>query len=197
MDNKIKIFIAVIVVLIFGTLAMALTRSSGSFGGGGGKYDEFATCLKDKGVVFYGAFWCPHCAAQEKLLEASRSKLETLGLYKECSTPDAGSQTELCIAKKIRSYPTWSFPEALNITSTEAPHKCTDSPDESDRCKQAYNTDFASFIFPDFKNNIVASVADPVEKDGVWTFVPDSRITGEVELSTLSEQTGCVLPAEE
>ena len=26
-----------------------------------GKYDTFASCIKESGALFYGAFWCPHC----------------------------------------------------------------------------------------------------------------------------------------
>ena len=32
-----------------------------------GKYDAFAQCLKTQGVLFYGAFWCPHCQNQKAL----------------------------------------------------------------------------------------------------------------------------------
>jgi hypothetical protein len=70
-----------------------------------GKYDAFATCLKDKGATFYGAFWCPHCQDQKKLFGSSVHLLP----YVECSTPDASAQTQVCIDKKITSYPTWIF----------------------------------------------------------------------------------------
>ena len=26
-----------------------------------------AECLSEHGVIMYGAFWCPHCAAQKKV----------------------------------------------------------------------------------------------------------------------------------
>jgi thiol-disulfide isomerase/thioredoxin len=81
-----------------------------------GKLDTFAQCLSDKGVKFYGAFWCPHCQAQKALFGNSKDKLP----YVECSNPDAKSQTQICIDKKIESYPTWSFPMASTTsTSTE------------------------------------------------------------------------------
>ncbi len=69
----------------------------------------FASCLKDTGVKFYGAFWCPHCHEQEKALNLSRQELETIGLYIECSTPDGRSQTDICKENGIKSYPTWVF----------------------------------------------------------------------------------------
>ncbi len=68
------------------------------------KYDEFAQCLSDAGAVFYGAFWCPHCAEQKALFEKS-AKLP----YVECSTPDGKGQTQQCIDEKITGYPTWKF----------------------------------------------------------------------------------------
>ena len=71
MDNKVKIFVLVIVLLIVGTLATALTRGVSTGAPAAGKYDEFAQCLKDKGATFYGAFWCPHCQAQKKLFGTS------------------------------------------------------------------------------------------------------------------------------
>lgn len=70
-----------------------------------GKLDNFASCLKEKGVIFYGAFWCPHCQNQKKLFGKSFSKLQ----YVECSTPDGKSQLAICQDKNIQSYPTWDF----------------------------------------------------------------------------------------
>jgi thiol-disulfide isomerase/thioredoxin len=118
-DNKnIKIFVWIIGILILGTIATVLIQSRNSTPPGPGKYDAFATCLKDKGVLFYGAFWCPHCQEQEKLLEASRQTLASEGLYVECSTPDAAGQTQVCINKKIQSYPTWIFADGSQLNGT-------------------------------------------------------------------------------
>ena len=70
-----------------------------------GKYDQFATCLKDKGVTFYGAFWCPHCQAQKARFGKSQKYLP----YIECSTPDGRGQLQVCIDAGIKTYPTWQF----------------------------------------------------------------------------------------
>lgn len=70
-----------------------------------GKLDEFAQCLKDKGAVFYGAFWCPHCQNQKAMFGTSQKLLP----YIECSTPDGKSQLAVCQEKKITGYPTWEF----------------------------------------------------------------------------------------
>lgn len=71
------------------------------------KLDGFAQCLKDKGVVMYGAFWCPHCQRTKAMFGSSSKYLP----YVECSTPDGKSQTQICKDKGIQSYPTWVFPD--------------------------------------------------------------------------------------
>ncbi|HEY4511928.1 MAG TPA: thioredoxin domain-containing protein [Candidatus Paceibacterota bacterium] len=81
-----------------------------------GKYDTFATCLKDKGATFFGAFWCPHCQNQKKLFGKSASKLQ----YVECSTPDGQQQLPVCIEKKVASYPTWEFADGSRLTGEVA-----------------------------------------------------------------------------
>ena len=116
MNTNVKVFISVIGLLILGTIAAVLIQSkSNSVPAGPGKYDAFATCLKDKGAAFYGAFWCPHCQDQEKLFQTSRQTLEKIGLYIECSTADASGQTQVCIDKKIQSYPTWIFADGSQL----------------------------------------------------------------------------------
>ncbi len=72
---------------------------------GTGKLDTFAQCLKDKGVVFYGAFWCSHCQSQKAMFGRSVKFLP----YVECSTPDGKSQLPVCQEKKVEGYPTWVF----------------------------------------------------------------------------------------
>jgi len=103
MPNNIKIFLIVIVVAIVGLALLGLT--------GAGqrevstKYDAFASCLGEKGAIFYGAFWCPHCKNQKEMFGDSARLLP----YVECSTPDGRSQTQVCIDKGITGYPTWEF----------------------------------------------------------------------------------------
>ena len=70
------------------------------------KYDDFAKCIKDKGVTFFGAFWCPHCQAQKARFGKSAKYLP----YVECSTPDSRGQLQVCIDADIKTYPTWEFP---------------------------------------------------------------------------------------
>ncbi len=104
------IFIAVIGVLILGGLITVFTASPAELTTD--KYVGLAQCLKDKGAVFYGAFWCQHCKAQKKMFSAAVSSLP----YVECSTPDGNAQTAICIEKKIESYPTWEFADSTRLT---------------------------------------------------------------------------------
>src|SRR3989344_2511265 len=69
-----------------------------------GSYDDFAKCLTESDVTFYGAWWCPHCAEQKNLFGKSVKFLP----YVECST-SSRSQNELCTDAGIESYPTWEF----------------------------------------------------------------------------------------
>lgn len=112
--TKQTIFFAIIVILVIG---MAVTfMIKGTPPNTSGKYDAFATCLKDKGAVFYGAFWCSHCQAEKKLFGTSEKLLP----YVECSTPDAQGQTQICIDKGIKGYPTWIFADG-SILNGEIP----------------------------------------------------------------------------
>lgn len=110
MEKNIKIFLLVIGLLVLGTVATVILRSN-TAPAGPGQYDTFATCLKDKGAVFYGAFWCPHCQAQKKLFGSSVKLLP----YVECSTVDGQAQTQICIDKKVVSYPTWEFVDGSRL----------------------------------------------------------------------------------
>ena len=111
MQNNIKIFFSVIIILILGIAAAAFVRKD-AIPTGPGKYDALAQCLKDKGTTFYGAFWCPHCQATKKLFGSSAKLLP----YVECSNPDGNSQTQICKDKKIAGYPTWEFADGSRLT---------------------------------------------------------------------------------
>ena len=111
MDKNVKIFIGIVVILILGVAITALSRGGG-IAPGPGIYDEFASCLKDKGAVFYGAFWCPHCQAQKKLFGSSQKLLP----YVECSTADGQNQLKECTDKGVVSYPTWEFADGSRLT---------------------------------------------------------------------------------
>lgn len=101
-----------VVVLIFIALVTWLIVTPGK----GGQLDEFATCLGQKGVKFYGAFWCPHCQAQKALFGKSVSKLP----YIECSNPDGQTQDQVCNDAKIEGYPTWEFADGSRVSGEQS-----------------------------------------------------------------------------
>jgi len=76
-----------------------------------GELDGFAQCLKDKGAIFYGAFWCPHCQNQKKLFGRSAKLLP----YVECSNPNGQGQLQVCIDNAIKGYPTWGFADKSRL----------------------------------------------------------------------------------
>ncbi len=74
--------------------------------------EPLAQCLKDRGAVFYGAFWCPHCQATKRMFGTSAKSLP----YVECSTPDGKAQLQICIDKAVTNYPTWEFADGTRLT---------------------------------------------------------------------------------
>lgn len=76
-----------------------------------------ASCLKSRGVLFYGAFWCPYCQKQKALFGNAAGLLP----YVECSNPDARGQTPVCIQQGIRKYPTWVFPDGTRTVARLSP----------------------------------------------------------------------------
>ena len=65
--------------------------------------DEFANCLNENEVVFYGTRTCPACAQQRNIFGDSIQYLN----YVEC---DASAQNQnICSSENIRVVPTWKF----------------------------------------------------------------------------------------
>lgn len=106
MKNGIWVFWGLIVVVVVLVIGASFFVKSGP-----SRYDGFAQCLKEKGAVFYGAFWCPHCQATKRMFGSAAQYLP----YVECSTPDGQSQLQVCKDKGIQTYPTWTF---ANSTTT-------------------------------------------------------------------------------
>jgi len=73
--------------------------------------EAFAQCLDESGTTFYGAYWCPRCAAQKALFGRAQKELP----YVECSTPNR-ELTSVCADAGIESYPTWEGPDGTRIT---------------------------------------------------------------------------------
>ena len=74
-----------------------------------------AQCLTDKGVTFYGAFWCPHCATQRAAFGKEATELIN---YVECSNQDR-SMTEACEEAGIESYPTWELTDGSRVSGVQ------------------------------------------------------------------------------
>jgi hypothetical protein len=70
----------------------------------------FAQALTAGGAVMYGAWWCPHCAAQKALFGPGAAFLP----YVEVSNPD-GTRNQIAIEKNITSYPTWEFADLSRV----------------------------------------------------------------------------------
>ena len=110
-SSQIKIFLGVIGFLVLGVVATVLLQSGSSGPQLPGRYDSFSTFLKDKGAVFYGAFWCSHCQAQKKLFGSSVKLLP----YVECSNASGTAQLPICTDKNISGYPTWEFADGSRL----------------------------------------------------------------------------------
>ena len=67
---------------------------------------ELAKYLKDNGVVKYSAYWCPNCQNQSELF--GKQAYKELNVV-ECANDGINSQTQLCIDKKIKGFPTWEI----------------------------------------------------------------------------------------
>ena len=67
---------------------------------------EFAKYLKDNGVVKYSAYWCPNCLNESELFGKQAYK-ELIVV--ECARDGINSQTQLCIDKEIKGFPTWEI----------------------------------------------------------------------------------------
>lgn len=100
-------------IRVFAVLAFAAVFLAGC--SAGSNNDALASCLAEKGVKMYGAYWCPHCANQKDMFGSSFEKIE----YVECSLPNRGGQTEFCREKNIESYPTWEFADSSRLTGEQ------------------------------------------------------------------------------
>lgn len=119
--KKIKIFFIILAVLLLGFVVYMSARTSGNRENAVkenngtqqvvGKYDVFVNCIKEKGVVFYGAFWCPHCNNNKEMFGNSKNLLP----YVECSTEDGQGQVQVCKDEGITGYPTWKFADGTKL----------------------------------------------------------------------------------
>jgi hypothetical protein len=71
-----------------------------------GKYAEIAKCLTQKGVTFYGAYWCSHCAEQKKIFGDDMRYIN----YVECDPGGANAKPAECAERKVERFPSWLIP---------------------------------------------------------------------------------------
>lgn len=107
MKKGVMIFWLALAVLVIAGVGLSVFSSNRP-----GQLDSFAQCIKSKEVIFYGAFWCPHCQRTKAQFGSSAKYLP----YVECSTADGQGQTQVCIDKKITTYPTWMKSDGTTIT---------------------------------------------------------------------------------
>ncbi len=67
---------------------------------------KFAKYLKDSGVIKYSAYWCPNCLNQGEFF--GKQAYKELNVV-ECAKDGKNSQTQVCIDKKIRGFPSWEI----------------------------------------------------------------------------------------
>ncbi|RJQ26054.1 hypothetical protein C4565_07500 [Candidatus Parcubacteria bacterium] len=67
-------------------------------------------CLKEKGVVMYGTYWCPHCQNQKKEFGSAFENIT----YVECT-----EREKECIDAGVQGYPTWTFPDGTQLAGQQ------------------------------------------------------------------------------
>ena len=87
-------------------------------------YDALAKCIAQSDTTFYGASWCPHCAAQKTKFGTGAQYLP----YVECALPSGGtgndsggSEAQVCIDHNITQYPTWVFADGSRLVGVQTP----------------------------------------------------------------------------
>lgn len=195
MKSQQKTFIIsiIVVIIVVVGLGVLLNRPAGP-----SKYQDFAKTLVADGATMYGAFWCPHCQAQEKGFALSRQDMESMGLYRECSNADQ-SPTQICTDQKVEYFPTWYFRDGITVTSDTAPIVCkiqtgdTPDPTENPACKTAPSKYFTGYLFTSVPVN-VRSNTPPVHEGNTWKFPQNSSTTGELPMSFIAQQINYTLP---
>lgn len=76
-----------------------------------GKYADVAQCLTEKGVIMYGAYWCPHCQEQKQDFGDDVQFIT----YQECDDSGEDGDHKACLDAGVTSYPTWHFPGQGNL----------------------------------------------------------------------------------
>lgn len=181
---KSKTTTIIVTVIVITLLAWALIYANKK-SNAPGPLDGFAKCLKDVGLKFYGAFWCPHCQSEKKLFGNSAKLIP----YIECSNADQ-SQKQTCIDEKIEGYPTWEYSKEISIESATAPITCEKENKEGD-CAQIGSQFYKVWLFPNIK---ILAGEEPKHEGTIYTFPAGTRSSGEISLENLAKFSSCQLP---
>ena len=121
-------------LILFGLLTLATLFIVGCSGSQFPKEstDKLASCLVEKNVKEYGAFWCPNCAKQAQMFGKSMSILKEQGVYVECDPRCDNAQDKLpaachgivgnprlCLEKGVDKYPNWQFPNGEKLVGIQ------------------------------------------------------------------------------
>jgi thiol-disulfide isomerase/thioredoxin len=67
--------------------------------------EKLAKFMTEKGMILYGAYWCPHCQDQKKEFGDAIQYID----YVECDAKGTEANPEECVAQGIEGYPTWIY----------------------------------------------------------------------------------------
>jgi hypothetical protein len=113
MDKKYIVGFVVAIVVIVG--ALIFINGFVNNPNPNGDLAAFAQCLKTKGIIFYGAWWCPHCHNTKAMFGSAAADLP----YVECSNPAGTAQNQTCDDAGVTSYPTWVFPDGSRLVGEQ------------------------------------------------------------------------------
>jgi len=91
---------AVILMIGIGILIFLITKPTNNAINGAGEFDNFAKCLTEKGVLFYGTEWCGFCQRQKESFGESMKYINFV---------DCDKNRERCLSEGITGYPTWKI----------------------------------------------------------------------------------------
>jgi hypothetical protein len=75
-----------------------------------------AKCLTENSAKFYGAYWCPHCQEQKKILGSALSQIK----YIECDPKGEDANPDACQKANIQGYPTWQMPGKTDLQGAQS-----------------------------------------------------------------------------
>jgi hypothetical protein len=106
MRNKNNLVALAVIVGVIAVVAAVLYLVTPRSQYANGALDGFARCLASKGVVMYGAYWCPHCQNQ---------KAEFGSSFKYANYVECTQEVSKCEANGIKGYPTWTWPGGTRL----------------------------------------------------------------------------------